>query len=309
MENNTEDKRFMRALRQATSLPTGIAVFLSTLNILLSVTASLSNALMLIALQKGSTLPQPTKLLFRCLAVTDLCVGLIIQPLFVSYLFNAVTKIDLNLLFYIVEVANSSGFILCGVSISTWTAISVDRLLVLLLEVSYKHVVTLRRVRAAIICFWLTGVSGGFLYSFWNQNITHIAGIVYSTLCVCISVVSYTKIFITMRKHQSQVQDDTQREQPKEGGISLNMARYKKTVSSIAKLQFTLVVCYVPFAISSAMVEITRSHILSADIVWFFALTLVYLNSSLNPILYCCLVREVTQAVKETVGRCSRSFS
>ena len=306
MQNFTENRRFMRALRQASSLPTGIAVFISTLNICLSITASLSNALMLVALQKGSTLPQPSKLFFRCLAVTDLCVGLITQPLFVSYLFNAVTKIDLNLLFYIVEAANSSGFVLCGVSISTWTAISIDRLLILLLEVSYKHAVTVRRVRGAIICFWLTGVLGGILYSFWNQNVIYIAGIVYSTICVFISIVSYTKIFITLRKHQSQVQDDTQREQPKEGagGIPLNIARYRKTVTSIATLQFTLVLCYVPFAISSTMVEINRSRRLSADIVWFFALTLVYLNSSLNPILYCCLVREVRQAVRETVGRC-----
>ena len=55
---------------------TGVLVFLSALNIFLSVTASLGNALILVALSKETSLHHPTKLLFRCLAVTDLFAGL-----------------------------------------------------------------------------------------------------------------------------------------------------------------------------------------------------------------------------------------
>ena len=52
----------------------GIAVIFSALNIVLSITAALGNVLILIALQKVSSIYPPTKLFFRCLAVTDLCV-------------------------------------------------------------------------------------------------------------------------------------------------------------------------------------------------------------------------------------------
>ena len=58
-----------------------LAAFLSALNIFLSITASLGNALILVALHKVPSIHPPTKLLFRCLAVTDLCIGLIVQPL------------------------------------------------------------------------------------------------------------------------------------------------------------------------------------------------------------------------------------
>ena len=65
--------------------PTGVAaVFLSTLNIFLSITASLGggNALILVALHKETALHPPTKLLFQCLAITDLCIDVISEPLF-----------------------------------------------------------------------------------------------------------------------------------------------------------------------------------------------------------------------------------
>ena len=51
----------------------------------LSVTAFLGNALTLITLQKGSSLQPPSDLFLRCLATTDLCVGLISEPLAVAY--------------------------------------------------------------------------------------------------------------------------------------------------------------------------------------------------------------------------------
>ena len=74
----------------------GLYVFLVALNIFLSITASLSNALILIALHKVISIYPPTKLLFRCLAVTDLGVGLITQPLFVVTLLPQITDLDIN---------------------------------------------------------------------------------------------------------------------------------------------------------------------------------------------------------------------
>lgn len=301
MENDTKDDRFKRALGQANSLPPDIAVFLASLNIFLAISATLLNALILVSLIRGYTLQKPRVLLFRCSAITDVSVGIITQPLFATYLLNAVAKINLRLLYYVVELANVSGFILCGVSISTWTTISVDRLLILLFDTSYKHIMTVKRVRVLIRCFWLTGISGGFAYTFWNHRITYRAGIVYSLLCITLSVFSYTKIFLELRKHHFQVQDLTHQVQHSSNGSALNVERYKKTVYSIVSLQLVLLICYVPFYTSSVLIEMNRWRRLSADIIWFASLTLVYLNSTLNPILYYFMIRKVRLAVRRTV--------
>ena len=75
-------------------LPGGLYIFLVTLNIVLSITATLGNALILVALRKISSIYPPTKLLFRCLAVTDLCVGLFCQPLDVFFILAAFRHIN-----------------------------------------------------------------------------------------------------------------------------------------------------------------------------------------------------------------------
>ena len=140
---------------------TSMAV-LAGLNIFLAITASLGNALILIALHKVTSVYPPTKLLFRCLAVTDLLVGLISQPLYVvTILFPQFTAWNVN-----VAIARADDFffsLLPAVSLLTSAAISVDRLLALLLGLRYRYTVTLRRVGVVIVCFWVISALPGVL--------------------------------------------------------------------------------------------------------------------------------------------------
>lgn len=55
----------------------------AVVNIVLSITTSCGNILILFALQKEYTLSASSRILFRSLAASDLCVGLVSQPLFV----------------------------------------------------------------------------------------------------------------------------------------------------------------------------------------------------------------------------------
>ena len=62
-----------------------------------------------------------------------------------------------------------------------------------------------------------------------------------------------------------------------------------------------LMICYLPFGlgllVQTMLSEITEPIL----IISFFGLTLVYLNSSMNPLLYCWKIREVRHAVKEVL--------
>ena len=291
-------------------MPEGLAGFFVALNTFLSVTASLGNALILVTLHKVSSVHPPTKLLFRCLAVTDLGVGLITQPLYATTIQNFVTKIKWNILYYVEVIRIVSSIILCEVSIFTSTAISVDRLLALLLGLRYRHVVTLRRVCVLLTCFWLTSISIALIYNFWSRSFSLFIGSGLIALSVVISIFSYTRVFFKLRQHQAQVQGVHQGQPNGEGMlISLNITGYKKTVSSIAYVQLALVACYVPFIISLVSIMITGRRGMSASIVLISVQTFAYLNSSLNPILYCWKIKEVRQAVKDTVRKfcCSSS--
>ena len=81
MENSTNHGNFTNTVGQDSTLLARVATFIAALNIFLSITACLGNGMILIALRKVSSVHPPTKL-FQCLAVTDLCVGVITEPLY-----------------------------------------------------------------------------------------------------------------------------------------------------------------------------------------------------------------------------------
>ena len=126
---------------------------ISVLNSFLSITAFFGNVLVLVALRKESSLHPPSKVLLRNLATTDLCVGVISQPLYAALLLTAVNE-HCNVCRYVDVVVAITSYILCAVSLLTLTAISVDRLLALLLGLRYRQVVTLRRAYGTVIAFW-----------------------------------------------------------------------------------------------------------------------------------------------------------
>ena len=273
----------------------GQLVFLSVLNIFLSVTAFLGNALILIALRKELSLHPPSKVLLRSLATTDLCVGLIAEPLIAIY-WMSLANDHWSICLLVSAAVYTTSIILCEVSLLTMTAISVDRLLALLLGLRYRQVVTLKRTYMIVIAFWVVSAVFSTAY-FWNLFTILFFIVVVVSLCLITSTVSYTKIFLTLRHHQVQLQDQPQ--QPNQTS-PLNIAKYKKAVSSAIWLQMTLVVCYLPRAIVAALS--TQSEL--SSFVFFagkYTQTLVFLNSSLNPILYCWKIAEVRQAVKATI--------
>ena len=280
----------------------GHLTFLSVLNIFLSITAFLGNVLILAALRKESSLHPPSKLLLRSLATTDLCVGLISEPLYVTYLMSVANK-QWNICLHAATGAVIINTILCGVSLLTLTAISIDRLLALLLGLRYRQVVTLKRTYVIVITFWVVCILSSTTF-FWNPFTTFWCATIVVSLCLVTSIFSYTKIFFKLRHHQNQAQDLQQPNQTN----PLNIARYRKAVSSALWLQLTLVACYLPYGILT--LEINSGVSSSLFLAGCYINTLVFLNSLLNPILYCWKIDEVRQAVKDTIRQilcCSSS--
>ena len=87
----------------------------SAANILLSITAFLGNFLILVALNKETSLHPPSKLLYRCLATTDLLVGIFTQPLAATYWMSVVHK-HWSLCRHARDAAFISTYASCGVS-------------------------------------------------------------------------------------------------------------------------------------------------------------------------------------------------
>ena len=273
------------------------SIYFSAVHIFLSITAFLGNFLILAALNKESSLHPPSKLLYRCLATTDLLVGLFTQPLAATYWMSVVHK-HWSLCRHARDAASLSTYALCGVSLFTLTAISVDRLLALLLGIRYRQVVTLKRTCIITATFWIVCAACGSFFVLRPQ-ITLWCGIIDIPLCAVISIGSYTKIFHTLRHNQARVQDHDQ-QQPSQTN-ALNMVRYRKAVNSALWVQLALAVCYVPKFTMLVVSTYRKTYPLHVIVIDAMTTILMCFNSTLNPFLYCWKVKEVRQAVKQTI--------
>ena len=147
--------------------------------------------------------------------------------------------------------------------------------------------------------FWIVSIIFSTMYA---QNFR--IPIWYSHIVISVSfftsVSSYTKIFWELHRQEIQVRGNIiQRVQSRNSSSApLNISQYRIGVSSVNWLQVAVAVCYLPHGIIRALW--TNSGQSSAIIVLRqFTITLVYFNSSLNPLLYCWKISEVRRSVKE----------
>ena len=149
-----------------------------------------------------------------------------------------------------------------------------------------------------IIIIWIVSFANAFLY-LWNQFIYLIGCCIVIVLAVSITTLCYSKIYFKLRYQMLQVHDRFDTCNQVSSGM-FNIEKYKKTVYSALWVQLALVVCNGPFVIVT-VVKTIRGISATLFVAEAFTATLVYLNSSLNPVLYCWKIKEVRMAVKDTL--------
>lgn len=158
MEDNISCFRFPVFL--AENVPQKLIVSNCVINILLLVTTIIGNALVLSVVWKTPSLRSPSIILLCGLATTDLAVGLVVQPLFLSMelmlLWSNSTEYHCDLGKTFITVSYS----VCGASLLTVTGICLDRSLAIQCHLKYYSIVTVPRAMYVMAINWLIS---GFL--------------------------------------------------------------------------------------------------------------------------------------------------
>ena len=275
-------------------------ICLLVINTLLAITAIVGNILILIALCKETSLHLPSKVLIRNLVASDLCVG-VVQIFFVAY-WVSILQGQWQICYYFYLAYVIGAYISISVSLWTLAAISVDRLLALFLGLRYRRVVTLRRVYVVVVALWLLIGAGNAIIAMLNPIVTRIVSMTSSIMCLITAFLCYTGIFFRMCHQQTQVHNNPPEQENQT--IQLNIPRYRKTVTTSLWLQLALVFCYFPYMllVPFARPEIENTHSSALYFPLYSAITLLFFNSTLNPILYCWKIKEVRQKVKDMLS-------
>ena len=270
------------------STPENIIIINCVLNVPLMLISILGNALVLAAIIRTPSIRSLHMIMLCSLAVSDLLVGVIAQPLFIA---KEITK-DSLLNNLVVTVA----FSVCSVSFLTMATLSVDRFLALHYHMRYATLVTESSVKYTFIIIWLVSFSASGLF-FWNKHLHSFVFSISTIVLVIISTFSHIRIYLIVLKHRSQIHVQQQAVRSSSAENNLNMARLKRSAFTIFLFYIALLLCYCPIYIILTVFA-TSGKDWQAE--WNFAHTAVFMNSSINPVLYCWRLRELRAAVVKT---------
>ena len=269
-------------------------------NAFLAVTAVILNGITIQALRKTSSLPKPLKTLLLSLAVSDLGVGLLGEPFYSGLLAKWLQRDNST-------VAASTAFLFSlylfsAASFSGVMAISGDRFLALHLHLRYQELVTHKRVVAAVISIWVFSALFSLFCLRISTNISQAVVPIIGVVCLIFSAFLYYNIYLAVRRHINQIQA-LQVQQTRQNDEMANAARLRKFY-----VYLVFLLCNLPQFCIFAVVEISGLNT-GVKVFFIFSTTLLFLNSSLNPVIYCWKIRQIRRAVFDVLTNIFRSHA
>ena len=274
-------------------------------NNFLSYTAIMLNIITMYAIRRTSSLPKTLKTLLLSLAFSDVGVGLFVQPL---YTFSLVKWLKLdrpscntyhvwNILSNLFSAASFLGVV----------AVSVDRVLAVHLHLRYQELVTQKRAVTVVISIWVFSAFISLLV-LWSSSATqNLVLLVIAAIGFIVSFVVCTRIYLTVRRHKKQIQS-MQIQEIVQAREKANFTALIKSTVGLFYVYLVFLISYLPFFICIAVVRIYGSSIAFRK-VFIFSWTLIFLNSSLNPVIYCWKMRHIRRVIIEMLGNLSWSRS
>ena len=263
-------------------------------------TAIMLNSVTIHAIRKTSSLPKTLKTLLLSLAVSDLCVGLLVQPLYIACLFMEMKQNTENNVSY--DAALSTFY--ATVRLFAWAsffgvmALSADRFTAVYFCLSYKALVTYKRVVSLVLLIWLFSAFLS-LISFWIPvNILYVVFAIIDIACEITATFLTFKIYWAVKSHINQVQAmDLSAQQNTQSGEMVNIIRLRRFASLAVYVYLVFMFCYFPHTCFSWVITITSEQNTTITVFSRYTLTLVFLNSSLNPLIYCWKMKNIRHAV------------
>ena len=271
-------------------------------NLVFSVVAVLGNLLVIHALWKSSSIPATVKKLFLSLALSDFAVGMLPQLMWgiiIAVMLSKTSNGDSNFASFcpvIVTACYFFTFSLCSASFFTIAVIAVDRLLAISLHLRYHELVTSKRINMVLIMLWLTsGVTASIsiLFPVANKIIA-----TFQVILLLLTTVAYIRIYKVVRYHRIQIQSQLQLQNFEVEDLH----RQKKSAWNALIVYVTFLFCYLPFFVSVLIVLIYGEK-MSPLIANYATLLVIFLNSSLNPLVYCWRYREIRNIVRSSLKK------
>ena len=266
-----------------------IVIINCVLNAPLMLTSIIGNALVLAAILRTPSLRSASNVFLCSLALSDLLVGLIVQPVYIVASFQFVPDSPLMFTYHV-----TTSFV-CGVSLGTMTAISVDRFLALHYHMQYPNLITTKRAEYASAAIWFISIVLTCVRVLDKKSyfLTIAVGIV---ICLLVSSLSYIRIYRIVRRHQLQINVQQQAVQISNAEHNLNSVQKTKGAINAFIYFIFMILCYSPMFIFT-LVYANFPSMRLLKVWWILVNAVTFMNSTINPLLYCRRSYELRTAI------------
>ena len=271
---------------------------LCVFNAYLSYTATMLNIVAIYVIRKPSSLPKTLKTLLLSLAVSDLGVGLVAQPMHVAHIMDSQqnnatkdTNNAIDLLFLIpVNLFTSA-------SLFSVTALCADRFLAIYLHLRYQELVTYKRVAAVVVSIWVISALISLIRFFIPKNIMYVSFVIILSACIITATSISVKLCQTLRCHINQIHVP----QVAQNVQGESIQRKKKSAMTSLYVYLVFIVCYLPNICSLFITATIPEPRIDVKHLRFYTVTLVLLNSTLNPLIYCWKMKRIQHTIVGTL--------
>ena len=270
-------------------------------NNFLTHTSIMLNIVTIYAIHKTSAIAKTLKTLLLSLAFSDVAVGLFSQPVYTFFLVKWLHLEHINCNTY--QVLNIPFLLFLAASFLGVVAVGVDRFLAVHLHLRYQELVTHRRVVVVVIGKWLCSAFFSLITLWGLAGAQEIIKSVIAAFCFIVTFVVYIRIYFTVRRHKNQIHSLQVQEVAHSDEIKSFIVLLKSTVG-IFYVYLVFLICYLPSFICMAVIRMYGS---STALKQFslYSMTFLFINSSLNPVIYCWKMRHVRHAIMNILRKMS----
>ena len=271
---------------------------LCVFNAYLSYTATMLNIVAIYAIRKTSSLPKNLKTLLLSLAVSDLGVGLLAQPMHVAYIMDSKQNNASNETYTVIYIAFliPTNFFL-NASLFSVTALCADRFLAIHLHLRYQELVTYKRLATVVVSTWVISAFISLIRFRLPKNIMYVSFAVIQSACIVTTTSLSVKLYPTIRRHINQIKVP----QVAQNDQGESVQRKRKSAMASLYVYLVFIVCYLPNICVLITIASNSEPRIDVNHLQFYTLTLVFLHSTLNPLIYCWKMKRIQHTIADTL--------
>ena len=271
---------------------------LCVFNAYFSYTATMLNIVAIYVVRTTSSLPKNLKTFLLSLAVSDLGVGLLVQPMHVAYIMDSKQNNATNETYNVIYIAFliPTNFFTYA-SLFSVTALCADRFLAIRLHLRYQELVTCNRVAAVVVLIWVISAHISLIRLLIPKDIMYVSFVIIQSACIITATSLSVKLYLTIRSHINQIHVP----QVAQNDQGESVQRKRKSAMASLYVYLVFIVCYLPNI--CVLIIIAKNSEPRNDLqhLQFYTLTLQFLNSTLNPLIYYWKMKGIQHTIVRTL--------